>query len=337
MARRPISFGLTFDFRNTAPEEKSFVDVYAETLDLIELADEVGIDHVWLSEHHFTEDGHCPSLLPLAGAIAARTKRIRISSYVFLLPLHDPLRVAEDVAVLDVISNGRMELGVGLGYRIEEFEGFGIDRKHRASRMEEACQILLTAWTQDNWTFSGRHHEYRNVSVYPKPVQRPHPKLWISGRNDIAASRAARFRTPLLVAPQPYAIDPEAIYGGYASALREAGEDPSRYEVAGSFNCIVTDDPKAYRAKVRSGSRQRAQTYEKWYSEAGDISDDADRILNPKQTGWSPTVIGDPETCVEALNGYLEHTSVPYTNLIMAVYDATAIEAFARDVMPHFR
>src|SRR2546430_1991011 len=88
---RPVKFGIVFDFRNLAPHEKSFPVLYAETLELISFADELGIDYVYLSEHHFVDDAHCPSLLPVAAAIAVRTKQIRISSYVFLLPLHDPL------------------------------------------------------------------------------------------------------------------------------------------------------------------------------------------------------------------------------------------------------
>lgn len=332
-----IKFGLTFDFRNTPPSDKSFVDLYAETLDLITLADEVGIDYVWLSEHHFVDDGHCPSLLPLAAAIAARTRSIRISSYVFLLPLHDPLRVAEDVAVVDIISNGRMELGVGLGYRMEEFEGFGIERSTRRARMDEGCEVLLKAWTSENWSFEGRHHRYQNVTVQPRPVQQPHPRLWISGRNDRAARRAARFRCPLLIAPQPYAIDPATIYGAYATALAEAGDDAPHYEVAGSFNCIVTDDPSAYRARVREGARHRARLYEQWYSEAGDIADDSQRIANPKATGWSPTVIGDADTCIAHLARFVEESPVPYTHLIMGVNGAAEIEAFAKQVMPAFR
>ena len=113
MPIRPVRFGVAFDFRNVPPARRPFTEIYAETLELIALADQLGIDYVYLSEHHCVEDGHSPSLMATAGAIAARTARIRISSYVFLLPFHHPLRVAEDVAVVDIISNGRVELGVG--------------------------------------------------------------------------------------------------------------------------------------------------------------------------------------------------------------------------------
>jgi alkanesulfonate monooxygenase SsuD/methylene tetrahydromethanopterin reductase-like flavin-dependent oxidoreductase (luciferase family) len=327
-------FGVVFDFRNPPPSTKSVVDVYAETLELIDLADEVGIDYVYLSEHHFVADGHCPSLLAVAGAIAGRTKRIRISSYVFLLPLHDPLRVAEDIAVLDVISNGRMELGVGAGYRVEEFEAFGIDRTKRAQRMDEACEILQRAWTEDGWSFAGDQFTVTNASVFPKPVQRPHPPLWISARNPIAARRAGRFNTPLMIAPPPYVSDEKAVYEAYCGALRAAGGDPGSHGVAGSFNVVVTDDPEAYRSRVRSGAEHRARLYEQWYGTAADIADDSQRI--PARPVRRTGVIGDAVKCAAALDEFLAG-DVPFTHVIMGLDGAPEIEAFAREVLPRYR
>jgi alkanesulfonate monooxygenase SsuD/methylene tetrahydromethanopterin reductase-like flavin-dependent oxidoreductase (luciferase family) len=333
MVERDIKFGVVLDFRNVTPDERSFTTVYAEALEMIVLADRLGIDHVYLSEHHFVEDGHCPSLLPVAGAIAARTQHIRISSYVFLLPLHDPLRVAEDVAVLDVISGGRMELGVGAGYRREEFETFGIPRGARRALMDEGCEILLRAWTQDGWSFVGTHHRLTNVSVRPKPVQRPHPPLLISARNDVAARRAGRFQAPLLIAPPPYVMEEQVVYDAYAEELRGAGADPSAFEVGGSFNVVVTDDPEAYRARVRPGAQHRAALYERWYAEAGDIASDAERI--PARPSRRTGFVGDADGCTRALEEFLSG-GVPYTRVIMGVHGAEELEAFAEDVMPRF-
>jgi alkanesulfonate monooxygenase SsuD/methylene tetrahydromethanopterin reductase-like flavin-dependent oxidoreductase (luciferase family) len=334
MPGRPVRFGVVFDFRKVPPGTKSFPEIYAETLELIGLADAVGIDYVYLSEHHFVEDGHSPSLLPIGAAVAARTERIRISSYVFLLPLHHPLRVAEDVATVDILSNGRAELGVGAGYRPEEFAAFGIDRAARRDRMDEGCEILLRAWTEDGWSHAGRQFQLENVSLYPKPVQRPHPPLWISARSPVAARRAGRFRTPLLIAPPPYVSDEQAVYDAYTTELRQAGGDPAPSGVAGSFNVVVTDDPESYRARVRPGAAYRARLYEQWYGETPDIRDDASRIATrpARRTG----VIGDAAACVAALDQFLGGP-IPYTHVIMAVEGAAELQAFASQVMPLYR
>jgi len=219
-----LRFGIGHDFRNLNPSKRTFAQVYSQSLERIVRAEELGYDYVFLGEHHLTADGHAPSLFPILGAIAARTSRIRLGTYVFLLPLHHPLAVAEDVTAVDLISGGRMELGVGLGYRAEEFEAFGIDRDARASLMDESCEILLRAWTEEGWSYAGRHFRLHDITMVPKPVQKPHPLLWISARNPRAARRAARFRAPLMIAPAPYTDDAAAVHRAYAAALRAGCE-----------------------------------------------------------------------------------------------------------------
>jgi alkanesulfonate monooxygenase SsuD/methylene tetrahydromethanopterin reductase-like flavin-dependent oxidoreductase (luciferase family) len=128
-----MKFGLIYDFRNPAPWRRPWVELYARMLDQIVEAEELGFDHVWLTEHHFVDDGYLPSIVPVAGAIAARTKRIRIGSDIMILPFQDPVRIAEDLAVVDILSGGRFDLGVGQGYRAEEFRAIGMDRRERRS------------------------------------------------------------------------------------------------------------------------------------------------------------------------------------------------------------
>ena len=137
-----LSFGLWYSLRNPQKWRRPYHEIYEETLQQIAWAETIGYDDVWLTEHHFCEDGHAPSILPLAAAVATRTKTIRIGTSVLLLPLHDAVRVAEDGATVDILSNGRFELGVGIGYRPEEFSGLGIDRSQRSVRMEEGLEII---------------------------------------------------------------------------------------------------------------------------------------------------------------------------------------------------
>src|SRR5262245_48798197 len=126
-----MEFGVLYDMRNPASSGIGRAELYAETLDHIEAIEELGFDTVWLTEHHSTDGDDLPSVLPMAAAVAARTSRVTIGTAVLLLPLHDPIRIAEDAAVVDVISNGRFRLGLGLGYKVEEFEAFGVDRRQR--------------------------------------------------------------------------------------------------------------------------------------------------------------------------------------------------------------
>ena len=151
---RRLRFGLWYDFRN--PSGRSFEDFYAETLDQIVWAEELGYGSVWLTEHHFVDDGYTPSPLVIGGALLARTTRLHMSTSLMLLPLHDPIRLAEDAATLSILSRGRFDLGLGLGYRKGEFTGFGIPARERASRMNEALPILRRLFAGERVTTAAR-------------------------------------------------------------------------------------------------------------------------------------------------------------------------------------
>src|SRR5579885_2860912 len=141
-----MKFGVGYYSLQSPPHNPvSHQQLYSEMLDQIGVAEELGFESAWLTEHHFLSDGYCPSLLVTAAAIAARTRRIRIGTGVLLLPLHNPIRVAEDAAVVDIISGGRLILGLGLGYRQEEFDGFGVSLRDRKGRMDEALRFYRGA------------------------------------------------------------------------------------------------------------------------------------------------------------------------------------------------
>lgn len=336
-----MQFGLIYDFRNPQPWYRPYPQLYEELFEQIEYAEELGYDSVWITEHHFVEDGYTPSVLPIAAAIATRTKRVRIGTWVLLLPLHNPLRVAEDAATVDIISNGRLDLGVGLGYRIEEFEAFGVDRRHRRRLMDEGCEIILRAWTENGWSFAGRHFNLKNVSLYPKPIQQPHPPLWIGARSEAAARRAARFRSPLSL------VGDKTVYDAYANALREQGEDPASYLVLGSRACYVTSDPERTWAMIRDHLHWTGSLYARWYSEAGDLPHDRERIgrmVDDPDQRRAQAVLGDAQTCIRAIEDWRSQ-GIPYTHMIMQATPAGIppkdmypyLEAFAKEVIPHFR
>ena len=168
---RKIRFGLWYDFRNPLQWSQSPDRLYREILEQIAWGENNGFDDVWLSEHHFIEDGYLPSILPVAAAIAARTNRIRIVSGVLLVPFHNPIRLAEDIATVDVISGGRFELGVGIGFKREEFEGFGVPFKERGARTNQSLEIIRRALAGETVTFKSEFFEFQNIKVTPMRIR----------------------------------------------------------------------------------------------------------------------------------------------------------------------
>jgi len=170
-------------------DQRSDAQIYAEALDLAEQAETLGLDSVWVSEHHFVDDGYAPSMLPLCAAIAARTRRVQIGTGLLLAPLHDPIRLAEDAAVTDLLSGGRLTLGFGLGWRAEEFAGLGIPLDERVPRLVASLGILRDAWRGD--LVSGGAGRPA-VPVRPRPARPGGPPLWIGANSKRAIRRAGR-------------------------------------------------------------------------------------------------------------------------------------------------
>lgn len=174
------------------PFTKSEPQVYREQLAQMKRADELGFDSIWLTEHHFSSvpyvpdvDGeYCISASPYAMACAASqiTENVRIGSAVKVLPLEHPLRTAEDVAMADILSEGRIEFGVGLGYRKYEFDGLDIPMDEKLDRYKEALEIILGVWTTDEFEYEGKYWKVPRLSLVPRPVQDPYPPVWIASR-----------------------------------------------------------------------------------------------------------------------------------------------------------
>src|SRR5262245_11882155 len=167
--------------------------IYAMALDRIGIMDQNGYDAVWLAEHHFSSFSVCPSVHMMGVMAAARTKRLRIGTGVSLAPFYNPLRLAEEVALLDVLSGGRVNWGAGRGFERSEFKAFGIPGEESAARFHETADIVLKAWTSEKLTYQGKYYSYDGVEVLPKPVQEPHPPVWMAASSapaiDWAASR----------------------------------------------------------------------------------------------------------------------------------------------------
>lgn len=255
LAESPVRFGLWYDFRNPAQWARPFESFYRETLDQIAWAEELGYRSVWLTEHHFADDGYTPSPLVIAGAISERTTELRMSTSLMLLPLHDPIRLAEDAATLAILSGGRFDLGVGIGYRQIEFDTFGRKVSHRPSLMEEGCEVLRRAWSGESLQMEGKRFRYPDVTVSPVP-EHP-PKLLIGAMQGAAIERAARLGDGFLSTQNAH--QPE-----YLEALERLGKDPAQASIHAGQWVIIDEDPEATWARISDHALYQINEYIGW-------------------------------------------------------------------------
>ncbi|WP_162914683.1 LLM class flavin-dependent oxidoreductase [Desertibaculum subflavum] len=197
--------------------------VYARALERIEIMDRGGFDAVWLAEHHFTTFSVCPSVHMLGTLAAARTQRLRIGTAVSLATLYHPLRLAEEVALLDMLSGGRVNWGAGRGFAVSEFNAFGVPPAESAERFRETVEIVLKAWTQERLNHRGAHFSFEDVEVLPKPLQQPHPPVWMAASSETAVDWAASKGLSILMDPHSSAAEIGAKRRRYAEGLRAAG------------------------------------------------------------------------------------------------------------------
>lgn len=229
--------------------------MYREFLDMAAYMDDHGFFALSLEEHHGADNGWSPSPLVMAGMVLSRTSNLQVSISALLLPLHDPLRVAEDVAVLDLASGGRISLIAGLGYRPSEYAAHGKDWSRRGELMDRGVEALLKAWTGEPFEYEGR-----TVRVTPKPVTQPHPTLFIGGTARASARRAARFGLPLYTAA--HLPELEAYYQQCCAERGVAGfciMPPERMPMLH----IAADPEKAW-AEVGPHLLHEALTYASW-------------------------------------------------------------------------
>ncbi|MEC7427450.1 MAG: LLM class flavin-dependent oxidoreductase [Actinomycetota bacterium] len=333
MPSKPLRFGVMYDCRHVPGGDMTMTDVYAATIEQAVLADELGFDHVWFTEHHFLEDGYLPAFQPLAGAIAARTQQIRISNDIALLPLYHPIRLAEELAVLDQISNGRMEFGIGMGYVPKEFDAFGVPLRNRVSMTDEAIEILRLAWGEGPFSFKGKRYNLSNIDVHPKPVQPGGPPLWIAAMKEPGALRAARFGTNLL--PQGRR---EEVLDPWRDAVNAKGEDPDDYRVGIIRSVYVTDDRERDWPKIREAERFRMGVYGSFMAET------------PDDYGWGSSdgipqnvIVGDATQVTQEISEFINTygiTDIATSGLppgIEPEFMAANLERLASEVIPNLR
>ena len=300
-------------------------------------AERAGFDSIVFSEHHQQDADHLPTPLINAVAAAARTTRIRVGSCVILLPLHDAIDVAETVAMLDVISNGRAILGVGLGYAPEDLTLFNRHPQSLRVRMEEALTILTNIWRDETYSFSGKAYNLENVRLRPRPVQLPHPPIWCGGLVDAALDRCARFGEAW-IATSATSIDEVAdVAGRYRKACAKYGTTP---RIVVPRDAWVTDG-----ADVPAEVRQAMFDTHESYARMGRWDD----VLAGRRWDELPfeelvadrMIVGNADHCVSEIGRWherigadyflvrLSHARSPSRELALG-----AIERFGSDVIP---
>ena len=199
--------------------------IYERAVERFEVMEGAGYDAVWLAEHHFSGFSVCPSVHMMATLAAARTRRLRIGTAVSLAPFYHPLRLAEEVALLDVISGGRVNWGAGRGFSRGEFAAFGVPIEESASRFRETVEIVLKAWTEERLTHHGEHFDFDDVEVLPKPLQPPHPPVWMAATSESAIDWAAGRGFSILMDPHCTRAELAEKRQRYGEQLAAAGHD----------------------------------------------------------------------------------------------------------------
>lgn len=246
-----------FNLVDPAATPASLSERYRTALEMAAYADDRGISTVQTEEHHGAENNWISSPFTFAGAVFGATRRISVTVSAVIGPLHDPLRLAEDIAVLDLLSAGRLVTVAGIGYRPEEYEQAGVDWKSRGKLQDELLETLLQAWTGEPFAFRGR-----TVRVTPRPFTRPHPLLLVGGSSKAAARRAARLGLPFF--PSAHLPELEAYYNEQLAA--HGTEGWTMMPAAETRLLHIADDPDDAWAKHGEHFLHEARTYASWQS-----------------------------------------------------------------------
>ena len=353
-----MRFG-TFYFFQAAPGQRH-EDIIRGELEQIVWSEELGFDEIWLTEHHFINYGLSVDPATLAAAAASRTQRIRIGLAAAILPFHHPVRLAEQMALVDIISNGRLDVGVGRGNRPMEFRGYRVPQEESRDRFDEAVEIMRRAWTEERFSYDGRFFKVPEMSVIPKPVQRPHPPLYqVCVTKDGIENTALRgwpMLNSVLFGPVDQLIASRDIY---VDTLKKAGRGADEVK---SLLARWGVSRQIYVAETDARALAEAKDAELWYQESfrkfvvPDRIEEAHPSLQPaframaerlSTITWEGLVaetlaFGSPDTVarhIEVMRDMGVGQVMCWMNFGGLAPDKVrrSMELFAREVMPRFR
>jgi len=298
-------------------------------------AEALGYQSSFVVEHHFTGFGQISATLNLLTWVGARTSTLRLGTAVMVLPWHNPVLLAEQVATMDLLSNGRVDLGIGPGYRHNEFAGFCVPMEEAEERFDESVQLLIRAWTSDvPWSHRGKYWQFENVVVEPPTAQKPYPPLWMgAGRPESIKKVAARGYNLLLdqFAPFDQIIDRFKLFKSEVQALGRRF-DPSRVAVARSVNVVMTAAEREKAIEARLAARRRTERL----AQRPDGQNKASIMsyASTLEAAEAGTLYGSPDEIAAKLQT-LRDAGVEYV-LLNSVGGLETLRRFAREVLPAF-
>jgi len=357
-----MKFGLHFQL--PCSPDQSPVQRYRDTLDQAAHAETLGFDSVWPVEQHFNPGlSIMPAPLLMLAALAERTRTLRLGIAIILLPLSHPLRVAEEIATLDVISNGRVEFGIGRGAVPNHFRAFGVPIAENRDRFVEGLEVIRQAWTSDRVSFHGRFFDIERVAVVPKPVQQPHPPIGVAVNSEETLAMTGRMGLPIYVASQ---VNPFHRIKRFLPIYHEARQAAGHPAATANDITILTplyvgESAAQVRREVEPSIRHFLSTVTSLYGASGtpppglarprsdaaaNLKETLERLarMTYEQVCERMAVFDTPEACVERLEGFRNDFGmgrvicwfnpggqVPHAQVMRSM------EMFAAKVMPHFR
>ena len=336
-----MKFGLFGGARTSIGDQPSDSQQIHEFIDYVLEAEDLGFESVFLVEHHFTGFGQVSASLNLLAYLAARTRKMRLGTAVTVLPWHNPALLVEQAATVDVVSGGRLDLGIGRGYRYSEFAGFRMDMAEADARYQECLDFILKAWTsKGRFSHHGTYWNYDNVVIEPAPVQQPHPPLWVGANSDASIIKAARAGMNMLVAQNG---SPEVVghkVATFRKAVEEAGRvfDPFSAGVTRAFHLAYTAEERARQQELRRRFLQNVQELSLPPSGpiAGNHFQGHGDAENMRRLTETDALIGPPEEIVKRLKTY-EAAGVRHMLLIDVGGSREALRIFGKEILPEFR
>jgi alkanesulfonate monooxygenase SsuD/methylene tetrahydromethanopterin reductase-like flavin-dependent oxidoreductase (luciferase family) len=323
-------------------------EMYGRLLDWVVLAEELGYDSVWFAEHHFSNYGYIPNPLMMAVKVAGVTRRVRIGTAVLVLPFWHPLRVAEDIAMADQLTGGRLEVGVARGYQPYEFARFGLSMADARERTDETLEVLLRALTQEGFSYDGRYFQIPETTIFPRPVQQPHPPIWLAAHTRESFEIGARLGLKAITTNSGRPIDVlQEGWGSFLDVRRQYGiEGPAEFAVQQQLCLAPTDEEaRSMMENVRYAFRQVAN-----------LRGGTEHVVNgrsfPAPVEGEPsldeffearTLSGSPPTVREKIARYRAVSGITALNCTFQLGSmepeqiTRSMRLLAEDVMPHFR
>jgi alkanesulfonate monooxygenase SsuD/methylene tetrahydromethanopterin reductase-like flavin-dependent oxidoreductase (luciferase family) len=328
--------------------------IYGEALEQVQHAEELGFDSVWIAEHHSSRYGIFPTLMPILSHVAAQTKTIRLGAGVSVLPFYNPIFLAEEAAMVDILSNGRLDFGVGRGSADYEYGNFKIDFESRDDRFQEVLDIILGLWTTEDFTYHGKYYQVDGLTIAPKPLQKPHPPVHMAVSRTAASIDVAVARgLPILTSFFTPQEDTLALTSLYAERCAAAGK-PSRIAEMPFFRFVyVSEDEKeavGYPEKALTWVRDLS-TYRRTITQGDEINVDLDHWKTIR-TEQPPTYefelannvyFGTPEQCVDRIANLQNQHGVGYFGASFSFGTMehakvmASMKLFAQEVMPKFQ